>query len=74
MQNGYQPFPYTYGNKSGLIPGFLEGINLLSFGDKVMLFIPSNLGYGVHGYGGGKIPPNTNLIFELEMLETLPTK
>jgi peptidyl-prolyl cis-trans isomerase A (cyclophilin A) len=74
MQNGYAPFPFQYGNKSGLIPGFLEGLNLLSFGDKVMLFIPSKLGYGPQGYGGGKIPPNSNLIFELEMLETPPTK
>ena len=68
-QNGYAPFPFQYGNKSGLIPGFLEGVNLLSFGDKVTLVIPSNLGYGEKG-AGNVIPPNATLIFELEILES----
>lgn len=69
---GYQPFPFQAGKKEGLIPGFLEGLDKLSFGDKVVLFIPSNLGYGAQG-AGGVIPPNANLIFELEIVETLPT-
>ena len=68
-QNGYLPFPFQYGNKGGLIPGFLEGIENMSFGDKAILFIPSALGYGQSG-AGGTIPPNTNLIFEIELLET----
>jgi cyclophilin family peptidyl-prolyl cis-trans isomerase len=68
-QNGYAPFPFQYGSKTGLIPGFLEGVNLLSFGDKVTLFIPSNLGYGEKG-AGNVIPPNATLIFELEILES----
>lgn len=72
-QNGYQPFPFQYGNKGGLIPGFLEGLNLMSFGDKAVFFIPSNLGYGERG-AGNVIPPNSNIIFEVELLEKLPTK
>ncbi|OYU80132.1 MAG: peptidylprolyl isomerase [Flavobacterium sp. BFFFF1] len=64
----YQPFPFSYGAKQGLIPGFLEVLNLMSFGDKVTVFIPAKLGYGPRGYGGA-IPPNTNLIFEIELLE-----
>ena len=72
-QNGYQPFPFKYGSKSGLIPGFLEGVNMMSFGDKATLFIPANLGYGAKG-AGGIIPPNANLIFEVELVETLPQK
>jgi peptidyl-prolyl cis-trans isomerase A (cyclophilin A) len=71
IQNGYQPFPYEFAKKGGLIPGFLEGLNNMTFGEKVMLFIPSNLGYGERG-AGGVIPPNTNLVFELEMLEKAP--
>lgn len=71
--NGYNPFPFQYGNKSGLIPGFLEGLNLMSLGDKAVFFIPGNLGYGERGYGN-VIPPNSNLIFELEMLEAMPVK
>jgi cyclophilin family peptidyl-prolyl cis-trans isomerase len=67
----YKPFPFVYGDKKGLIAGFLEGVNLMSFGDKMLLFIPSNLAYGQKG-AGGIIKPNTNLIFELELVEKLP--
>ncbi|WP_296150336.1 peptidylprolyl isomerase [uncultured Flavobacterium sp.] len=70
-QNGYQPFPFEIGNKGGLIPGFLEGINLMSFGDKATLFIPSKLGYGERG-AGNIIPPNSNIIFEVELLQAMP--
>ena len=71
-QNGYQPFPFKYGNKGGLIPGFLEGINNMNFNDKAIFFIPSNLGYGEKG-AGNVIPPNSNIIFEVEILESLPS-
>jgi peptidyl-prolyl cis-trans isomerase A (cyclophilin A) len=67
----YKPFPFQYGNKAGLIPGFLEGLNQMNFGDKMLLFIPANLGYGAAG-AGGVIPPNANLVFELELLEKMP--
>ena len=70
-QNGYNPFPFQAGKKDGLIPGFLEGVNTLSFGDKAVLFIPSNLGYGERG-AGGVIPPNANIIFEVELFEAAP--
>jgi cyclophilin family peptidyl-prolyl cis-trans isomerase len=70
-QNGYQPFPFQCGNKGGLIPGFIEGLNAMSFGDKAVVFIPSKLGYGERG-AGGVIPPNANIIFEIEMLEAMP--
>lgn len=72
-QNGYQPFPFPSGKKDGLIPGFLEGLNGMCFGDKAILFIPSNLGYGEHG-AGNVIPPNANIIFEVELIEALPEK
>ena len=72
-QNGYQPFPFEIGNKGGLIPGFLEGLGYLSFGDKATFFIPSKLGYGERG-AGAVIPPNSNIIFEVEILESLPKK
>jgi FKBP-type peptidyl-prolyl cis-trans isomerase len=72
-QNGYQPFPFQYGKKDGLIPGFLEGLNLMSIGDKAVLFIPYKLGYGERGYSP-IIPPNANLIFEIELLDKMPEK
>ena len=70
-QNGYQPLPFQAGRKDGMIPGFIEGIEKLSFGDKAVIFIPSNLGYGEAG-AGNVIPPNANIIFEIELLETMP--
>lgn len=70
-QNGYQPFPFAYGKKDGLIPGFLEALSLMSYGDTALVFIPSKLGYGERG-AGNVIPPNSNIIFEVEMLETPP--
>ena len=64
---GYKPFPYKLSNRTGLIKGFLEGIEQLNFGDKAVIFIPSELGYGERGYG--MIPPNTNLVFEIQIFE-----
>ena len=61
------------GNRVFLIPGFLEALSLISFGDKVVVFIPSNLAYGEKG-AGGVIPPNSKLIFELEMFEKNPAE
>ncbi len=65
--NGYTPFPFTYGAKTGLIAGFIEGIEKMSFGDKIAVCIPSHLGYGEQG--DRIIPPNTDLYFEIELLE-----
>ncbi|NHM07763.1 peptidylprolyl isomerase [Flavobacterium sp. CYK-4] len=64
----YLPIPFEYGRKDGLIPGFIEGLEKLSFGDKAVLFIPSPLAYGAQG-AGGVIPPNANIIFEIELIE-----
>jgi len=64
----YQPIPFKAGSKDGMIPGFIEGLEQLSFGDKAILFIPSHLAYGETG-AGGVIPPNANIIFEVQLLE-----
>jgi FKBP-type peptidyl-prolyl cis-trans isomerase len=68
-QNGYKAFPFEAGKKDGMIPGFLEGLSLISFGEKAIIYIPSNLAYGERG-AGGVIPPNANIIFEIEMIES----
>lgn len=68
--NGYQPMQAKAGEYQ-FIPGFVEGLNALSFGDKATIFIPSNLGYGERG-AGTVIPPNANIIFEVELLEAAP--
>lgn len=67
-QRPYQPIAYQLSNKTGLIPGFLEGLEQLNFGDKALLYIPSHLAYGERG-AGGLIPPNANIIFEVQLLE-----
>lgn len=50
-----------------VIPGWDEGIALLKVGDKARFVIPSHLAYGEAGAGGGIIPPNAILIFDLEL-------
>ncbi|MEZ0005032.1 peptidyl-prolyl cis-trans isomerase A (cyclophilin A) [Flavobacterium sp. 28YEA47A] len=69
----YSPIPFTIGMKEGMIPGFIEGIEQLSPGDKAIIFIPSYLAYGERG-AGGVIPPNANIIFEIEMLGSTPNQ
>ena len=67
-QRPYQPIPYKLSNKTGLIPGFLEGLEQLNFGDKALLYIPSHLAYGERG-AGNLIPPNATIIFEVQIAE-----
>jgi FKBP-type peptidyl-prolyl cis-trans isomerase FklB len=58
--------PVTY-PVSGFIPGWQEALQLMPVGSKWKLYVPSKLAYGEQGMGG-KIEPNSTLIFELELL------
>lgn len=52
---------------NGVIPGWTEALQLMKEGDKWQLFVPAKLAYGERG-AGGKIGPNSTLIFEVELL------
>ena len=62
----YQPIPARVDADAQMITGFKEGLRLLSVGDKATLYLPYELAYGANG--GRGIPPQTNLIFEVEVV------
>lgn len=68
---GKEPISFVLGNKE-VIPGWEEGIALMSKGGKAKLVIPSNLAYGPNG-AGGMIKPYTPLTFDVELIDITTT-
>ncbi|AXT60474.1 peptidylprolyl isomerase [Aquimarina sp. AD10] len=66
-KGGYAPMPMSYSPDAQMIPGFKEGVQKMKVGDKAILFIPPHLGYGERGVG--PIPPNSELIFEIDLVD-----
>jgi peptidylprolyl isomerase len=69
FDSGTQTFPI-----SGLIQGWIEGIPGMRVGGRRQLIVPANLGYGANGSGNfalgtTSIPPNADLVFDIELLE-----
>lgn len=61
------PFAFPLG-AGQVIRGWDQGVTGMKEGEKRVLYIPAALGYGTQG-AGAVIPPNSNLIFEVELLK-----
>lgn len=61
----YEPIEFPVG-QGQVIPGWDEGIMLMSVGSKGQLILPSNIAYGPQG--GGPIPPFSPLVFDVELV------
>jgi FKBP-type peptidyl-prolyl cis-trans isomerase FklB len=53
----------------GLVPGWMEALPMMHVGDEWTLYVPPSLGYG--DKGGGPIPPNSVMIFRIQLLGML---
>ena len=63
---GREPFSFPLGGGQ-VIKGWDDGVQGMKVGGKRTLIIPASMGYGDNG--AGPIPPNANLIFDVELLD-----
>ncbi|MFH6605033.1 peptidylprolyl isomerase [Maribacter algicola] len=66
MQGAYEASVMDYSPDSRLVAGFKEALLTMKVGDKFRLFLPPHLGWGAQG--AGPIPPNSDTIFDLEIV------
>lgn len=73
LANSYlegQPYSTVWG-RDRLLPGWEEGIGLMKVNGKARLLLPPELAFGVEG--SGSIPPNTQVVIEMELLSAKPS-
>lgn len=64
---GKTPLTFKLG-ANAVIPGFDQGVTGMKVGGKRTITIPAALAYGSTGAGGGVIPPNAALVFDVELI------
>ncbi len=65
---GRDPFTFTLG-AGQVIRGWDQGVAGMKVGGQRRLIIPPDLAFGASGAGGGAVPPNATLVFDIELLE-----
>jgi FKBP-type peptidyl-prolyl cis-trans isomerase FkpA len=68
LNPGRTPLEFQVGARQ-VIKGWDQGVVGMKVGGKRTLIIPSDLAYGKRGAPGGSIPPDTDLIFDVELLD-----
>jgi len=68
LDAGRTPLDFQIGARQ-VIKGWDQGVVGMKVGGKRTLIIPSDLAYGARGAPGGSIPPNTDLIFDVELVD-----
>ena len=65
---GRDPFTFTLG-AGQVIRGWDQGVAGMKVGGQRRLIIPPDLAFGASGAGGGAVPPNATLLFDIELLD-----
>jgi FKBP-type peptidyl-prolyl cis-trans isomerase FkpA len=68
LDAGREPLVFQLG-AGRVIKGWDQGVVGMKVGGKRTLIIPSDMAYGKRGAGGGSIPPDADLIFDVELLD-----